>query len=56
MLNGGRRRRDKVGFAAPGAYKPVMTKLFEDAVEAARNLPADAQDTIARVVHAACRE
>jgi hypothetical protein len=27
-----------------------MTKLLDDALEAARNLPADAQDSIARVV------
>jgi hypothetical protein len=27
-----------------------MTKLLEDALEAARNLPADMQDSIARVV------
>jgi hypothetical protein len=41
----------RVMIYSPGAERETpMTKLLDQALEAARNLPADAQDDIARVV------
>jgi len=34
----------------PACYAMSMTKLLDDALKAARNLPAETQDSIARVV------
>lgn len=34
----------------PACYAMSMTKLLDDALNAARNLPAETQDSIARVV------
>jgi hypothetical protein len=47
--NLGRRRNGGCLFRA-ACYAANMTKLLDDALKAARDLPADAQDSIARIV------
>ena len=40
----------KIAFEAPSRHIRIVTKLLDQALEAARSLPPDAQDDIARVV------